>query len=88
MGEGYGPPGLRERVITIICKEWPNLDNEVTGAAIYERLINDGTEVSEEALADVLDHLAGQGLITMVIGSTPPPSVGRTILGVSSELCP
>jgi hypothetical protein len=88
MTDDYGTPGLREKVIAIICEEWPNMDNEVPSAAIFERLINDGEEVSEEALGDVLDHLAGQGHITLVIDSTPPPSVGRTILGVSSELCP
>jgi hypothetical protein len=34
-------PGLRERVIAAICEEWPNPDNEVNSATIYERLKND-----------------------------------------------
>lgn len=83
----YGGPGLREKVIAIICEEWPNPNNELASATIYERLTSDGTEISEEALRNILLQLADHGDIRLVIASTPPPSPGITIGGVGSELC-
>jgi hypothetical protein len=51
MTDEYGAPGLRERVIAVICEEWPKRqDNELQSATIYERLISEGVAVSENAL--------------------------------------
>ena len=88
MGDDCGAPGLRERVIAIICEEWPTPDNGLSSSAIYERLIRDGVSVSGQALHDVLGQLGSHGDITLVIGTTPHPGVGMTIRGVSSKLCP
>ena len=39
MTEEYiGPPGLREKIIAIICEEWPNPDKEIDATTILERL--------------------------------------------------
>ena len=79
---------LHKKIVNIICEEWPkNPDNELESATIYERLEGDGVEVSDHALRDVLLQLADGGDITLVMGSTPPPSVGLIIREVSPELC-
>lgn len=84
-----GPPSLRERVIAIICKEWPNEDNELQSTTIYHQLVSGGVGVSETALRDVLERLAGLGDIELVISPTVPLAQGGvTIRGVSPELCP
>jgi hypothetical protein len=86
-------PGLREQVISIICEEWANPDNEVRSgtiyvpsATIYERLRSNGVEVSQDEVQRELHHLAGHGDITLVF--EPGRGAGPTIAGVSSELCP
>ena len=84
--------GLRERVISIICEEWANPDNEVRSGTIYipsatinERLQSDGVEVSEDEVQQVLLQLAGHGDITLVF--EPSRGTGPTIAGVDPELC-
>ena len=80
--------GLREKIIAIICEEWPkSLDNELDSTTIYERLQGAGVEVSDHDVRDVLLQLAQGGAITLVLASTPPPSAGVTIREVSPELC-
>ncbi len=37
-------PGLRERVISIICEEWPNGEHALDHATISERLKSAGAE--------------------------------------------
>jgi hypothetical protein len=82
MTNEYGAPGLRERVIAVICEEWPKRrDNELESATIYERLISEGVAVSENALRDVLLQLAGSGDIQLGLVPSMP------IRDVSSELC-
>ena len=62
----YGAPGLRERVIAVICEEWSKRrDNELESATIYERLINEGVAVSYAALNNVLLQLAQHNDITL-----------------------
>jgi hypothetical protein len=86
-------PGLREQAISIICEEWANPDNEVRSgtiyvpsATIYERLRNNGVEVSQDEVQRELQHLADHGDIILVF--EPGRGAGPTIAGVSSELCP
>jgi hypothetical protein len=89
MTDEYGAPGLRERVIAVICEEWPKRrDNELQSATIYERLINEGVAVSYAALNNVLLELAQHNDITLELGSpTLPSDAAMTVLDVSSELC-
>ena len=86
MAADPGPPGLREKLIAIICKERPSPDNELTSADICERLIHVGVGASEVCVAQILDRLAMQGDVTLVLGSVTS-GAARTIRGVSSELC-
>jgi hypothetical protein len=41
-------PGLREEIISIICEEWPNADDELNEFAIQERLEDAGVVASED----------------------------------------
>jgi hypothetical protein len=86
-------PGLREQVISIICEEWANPDNEVRSGTIYvpsttiyERLRSNGVEGSQDEVRQELHHLASHGDITLVF--EPSQEAGPTIAGVSSQLCP
>jgi hypothetical protein len=86
-------PGLREQVISIICEEWANPDNEVRSgtiyvpsATIYERLRSNGVEASEDDVRQELQHLAGHGDITLMF--EPSRGAGPTIADVSPKLCP
>ncbi len=89
MTDEYGAPGLRERVIAVICEEWSKRrDNELDSATIYERLINEGVAVSYAALNNVLLQLAQHNDITLELGSpTLPSDAAMAVLDVSSELC-
>ena len=41
---------LRQKVIDIICKEWPTPDGYLLGSEIYERLRRQGINVTDHAL--------------------------------------
>ena len=80
--------GLREKVTSIICEEWPKADNEVGSATIYQRLVSEGVEVSEDDLRRVLFQLADRRNIELAMAPTLLPSQGgMTIRGVRPELC-
>ncbi len=87
MTEEYGSWRLREKVIAIICEEWPNPDNQLESTNISERLKSEGVEVPEAALHDVLRQLADHGDIQLMFGTSPTHSTGMTIRGVRRELC-
>jgi Fe2+ or Zn2+ uptake regulation protein len=87
MTEEYiGEPGLREKIIAIICEEWPDPDKEIGADTIFERLQSEGGEASEQVVRDVLLQLADHGDIDLVI-ATEPPTTYMTIHGVRQELC-
>ena len=79
-------PGLRERVISIICEEWPNGENALTHATISERLKSAGVEASDGAVRQLLFQLSDRRDITL--SSEPGGTAGPTVVGVSPELCP
>ncbi len=41
---------LRQKIIEIICKEWPTPDGYLLGSDIYERLRRQGINVTDHAL--------------------------------------
>ncbi len=49
---------LRQKIIDIICEEWPTPDGYVLGADIYERLRSQGVEVTHHAVNAALSGLA------------------------------
>jgi hypothetical protein len=79
-------PRLRERVIAVICAEWPSPDYEMESAAIYERLKNGDADASEAAVRQVLFQLSDHGDITLVL--EPSRGSGPVVAGVDPELCP
>jgi hypothetical protein len=81
-------PGLRERVIAAICKEFPNPDNEVNSTTIYERLKRDGDDASEDEVRLELLKLAANDDITLLLVPGQGPGHGVGVAAVDPELCP
>jgi hypothetical protein len=79
---------LRQKVIEIICEEWPTPDGYVLGFDIYERLRSEGFEVTHYAVETVLSGLAASDRITLslVEGDGVPPG-GAVIDEVADDLC-
>jgi hypothetical protein len=83
-----GEEELHQKVIEIICEEWPTPDGYVLGFDIYERLRSEGFEVTHYAVDTVLSGLAASGRITLSLaeGDGPPPS-GAVIHDIEDDLC-
>jgi hypothetical protein len=79
---------LLQKIIDIICKEWPTPDGYLLGFDIYERLRSQGVEVTQHTVNAVLSGLATGGHITlsMAAGEGPPPG-GAVIYDVEDDLC-
>lgn len=54
-----------------ICEEWDPSDPGLPSSVVYERLVAEGVEVPDGAMADALDRLEGW-LIEPYIGRRPP----------------
>ena len=79
---------LRQKILDIICKEWPTPDGYLLGFDIYERLRSQGLEVTQDSVNTVLSGLATSGRITLTLapGDGPPPS-GAVIHDIEDDLC-
>jgi hypothetical protein len=80
---------LRQKIIDIICEEWPTPDGYLLGFDIYERLSSQGVvEVTHDAVNTVLSGLATSGRITltMAAGEGHPPG-GAVIYDIEDDLC-
>jgi hypothetical protein len=79
---------LRQKIIDIICEEWPTPDGYLLGFDIYERLSSQGVEVTHHAVNALLSGLATSGRITltMAAGDGPPPG-GAVIHDIEDDLC-
>jgi hypothetical protein len=79
---------LRQKIIDIICEEWPTPDGYLLGFDIYERLRSQGIEVTHYAVETVLSGLAASGRITLSLaeGEGVPPG-GAVIHDVEDDLC-
>jgi hypothetical protein len=87
MTEAYGSPGLRDKIIDIICEEWPNPDNQIAAATIFGRLQSEGVEASVLAVHNSLYQLGRRGEIVLNLPAAHHPFTDIFILGVSQELC-
>jgi hypothetical protein len=67
---------LRQKILDVICKEWPTPDGYLLGFDIYERLRSQGVEVTHDAVNTVLSGLATSGRITLSLegGDAPLPA--------------
>ncbi len=80
-------PGLREKVISIICKEeWPDPDNDVSSVTIYEKLESAGEDARESEVRQVLIELSEHGDITLTL--EPSRGSGPVVVDVRPGLCP
>jgi hypothetical protein len=79
---------LRQKILDIICKEWPTPDGYLLGFDIYERLRSQGVEVTHDAVNTVLSGLATSGRITLTFsaGDGSPPG-GAVIHDIEDDLC-
>ena len=79
---------LPQKIIDVICEEWPTPDGYLLGFDIYERLRSQGVEVTHDAVNTVLSGLATSGRITltMATGDGPPPD-GVVIHDIEDDLC-
>jgi hypothetical protein len=79
---------LRQKIIAIICEQWPTPDGYLLGFDIYERLRREGVEVTHYAVETVLEGLAASERITLSIaeGEGVPPG-GAVIDEVADDLC-
>jgi hypothetical protein len=94
----YVSEELGGRIKTIICewskrvKEGTEPDSYLESATIYERLVNEGVEVADHAMSEILVELAKDGQIKLTMDTRPsgePSKYGSmTIHSVSPELCP
>ena len=84
---------LRQKVIEIICEEWPTPDGYLQSAAIHERLGSQGVEVTDAVLITTLSEMATSGQITLTLvpgGNNPdqvPAQGGATIHDIEDDLC-
>ena len=79
-------PGLREEIISIICEEWPNADDELNQVAIHERLEDAGVVASEDDVQQVLLQLSDHDDIRLA--GEPGATGGVAVVYVDPELCP
>ena len=80
---------LRQKIIDIICKEWPTPDGYLLGFDIYERLRSQGgVEVTHDAVNTVLSGLETSGRITLTraAGEGSPPG-GAVVYDIEDDLC-
>ncbi len=83
----YGPLGLHQKIITILCEELRTPGSALEVTSLRERLKSEGVGVPESVLRGELLQLAQRGDIKLVLGSTPPPSAVMTIHHIRPELC-
>ncbi len=98
MAEKYVSGELREKLIAIICEESPEPGKALQSATIYKRLINEGVEVPERAMSEILLHLANDNQIKLMVEPGDPADAARdyvehgriTIHNIirREELCP
>jgi hypothetical protein len=79
---------LHQKIIAIICEQWPTPDGYLLAFDIYEQLRSEGFEVTHYAVDTVLSGLAASAHITLSLteGEGVPPG-GAVIDDVEDELC-
>ncbi len=79
---------LRQKILDIICKEWPTPDGYLLGFDIYEQLRSQGVEVTHDAVNTELSELATSGRITLTLAAgVGPHPVGAVIHDIEDDLC-
>jgi len=71
---------LRQKILDIICKEWPTPDGYLLGFDIYEQLRSKDVEVTHDAVNTVLSGLAMSGRITLTFSAGDGPNPGDAVI--------
>jgi hypothetical protein len=82
---------LAEKVREVICEEWQGAGSSLQSAVVYQRLLEEGVEVSDYQMSAILNAFKVGGLITAPLRPQHEEDVrkhgDRLITGVSSDLC-
>ena len=83
---------LAERVRQVICKEWQGAGDSLKSAVVYQRLLEEGVEVSSYQMSAILNAFKVGGLITASLGPQREEVAVRKhgdllIRDVRSDLC-
>ena len=79
-------PELHEEIISIICEEWPDGDDELNQVTIHERLEAAGVAATEDDVQQVLLQLSDHRNITLAV--EPGGTGGLAVADVHPDLCP
>ena len=79
-------PGLREEIISIICQEWPDSEDELNQVTIRERLKVAGVEASEDDVQEELVQLANHQDIRLATEAGAPGG-WAVVTEVDPKLC-
>jgi hypothetical protein len=83
---------LAERVREVICKEWQGAGDSLKSAVVYQRLLEEGVEVSSYQMSAILNAFKVGGLIAASLGPQREEVAVRKhgdllIRDVRSDLC-
>jgi len=83
---------LAERVRQVICKEWQGAGDSLKSAVVYQRLLEEGVEVSSYQMSAILNAFKVGGLIAAPLGPQREEVAVRKhgdllIRDVRSDLC-
>jgi hypothetical protein len=82
---------LAEKVREVICEEWQGAGGSLYSAVIYQRLLEEGVEVSSYQMSAVLNAFKVGGLITASLRTQREEDVREhgdfLITSVHSDLC-
>ena len=91
MANGDVAQELAEKVREVICEEWQGAGGSLYSAVIYQRLLEEGVEVSDYQMSAILNAFKVGGLITAPLRPQREEDVRKhgdlLITGVSSDLC-
>ena len=91
MANGDVAQELAEKVREVICEEWQGAGGSLQSAVVYQRLLEEGVEVSDYQMSAILNAFKVGGLITAPLRPQREEDVRKhgdlLITGVSSDLC-
>ena len=91
MANGDVAQELAEKVREVICEEWQGAGGSLQSAVVYQRLLEEGVEVSDYQMSAILNAFKVGGLIPAPLRPQREEDVRKhgdlLITGVSSDLC-
>jgi hypothetical protein len=91
VANGDGGRELSEKVREVICEEWEGAGGSLESAVVYQRLLEEGVEVSNYQMSAILNAFRVGSLITVLLRPQREEEVRKhgdlLICGVSADLC-